>query len=121
MSHFCQHFDFCTVQIHLDTLHAHWTANRAPGTCGLLRMGWEAQEKGQEAGTACAIASTDGGGNQESLKKKRSRATDWATEKKGSIRREDLRDLQTILDGKKNSPHKFFFERERSRQLTGPS
>ena len=83
------------------------------GTCGLLRMGWEAQEKGQEAETACAIASTDGGGNQESLKKKRIRAADWATEKKGSIRREDLLDLQPILDGKKKTVRRrFFFERD---------
>ena len=45
------------------------------------------QGQGQAAGAASASASTDGGGSQ---KKNKIRATEWTTEKRSTIRREDL-------------------------------
>ena len=57
---------------------------------------------GREAGPAARAS--DGGQQQETVKKTNFRAADWTTEKRCSIRREDLGELQKVLDGKKSQP-----------------
>ena len=64
------------------------------------------QDQGQEQVAEGANARTDGSGSQETAKKKKIRAADWTTERRCSVRRDDLWTYKKSSMAKKTSLRK---------------